>query len=96
MSMHEEHSGAVTHTDHGAASTAHDCCDDSAISSCCDAVEALKIKSTPDIDLQFVVVLLSWLFVLSEPTLVAFPTVDTVDSHALIPRLHLLLCVFLD
>lgn len=98
MAMHEQHGNATIHAEHGAAATAsdHDCCDDSDLTSCCGAVEALKTKSTADIDLQFVAVLLSWLVILTEPTLSAVPTVDTINSHAVIPRLHLLLCVFLD
>ncbi len=53
MVTHEQHSSTADHAEHGVANTAHDCCDDSATSSCCGAVEALKTKSTPDIDLQF-------------------------------------------
>lgn len=96
MVMHEQSASMNSHAEHGAANTAHDCCDDSALASCCSEASALKTKSTLDLDLQFVAVFLSWLVFLNEPTLSVSPTVDTVSGHSLVPRLHLLLCVFLD
>lgn len=96
MLMQGRGGSTAMHAEHGAADTMHDCCDDAAIPSCCGPADVLKTKSALDIDLQVYAVVIGWLTITSEPALPAFPTVDTVDSHAVLPRLHLLLSVFLD
>lgn len=96
--MHDHKENRTSQADHqgSVAAASHDCCADVELAACCGPADVLQTKFSLDLEPQFAAVLLSWLTVVAEPVSVTFPTVDTVASHAVFPRLHLLLSVFLD
>ena len=98
MPMHD-HAASTTSDaehEHSVTDASHDCCAAAELQACCGPVDVLQTKSSLDIEPYFFAVLLSWLAVVVEPVGATFPTIDTVASHVVFPRLHLLLSVFLD
>ncbi len=99
MALHEHAENIVSHADHerDLVAASHDCCEDFELAACCGPADVLQTKSSLDIEPHFFALLFSWLSVAAEPGISAtFPTVDTIAGHAVFPRLHLLLSVFLD
>ena len=96
MAMNDHAESTASHAEHSATDASHDCCEDAELVACCGPADVLQTKSSLDIDPQFFAVMLNWLMVVTEPISATFPTVDTIASHAVFPRLHLLLSVFLD
>ena len=96
LAMNDHADSTASHIEHSTTDVSHDCCEDAELVACCGPADVLQTKSSLDIDLQFFAVMLSWLMVVTEPIATTFPAVDTIASHVVFPRLHLLLSVFLD
>lgn len=90
------HEGAVItdHSNHTGHSS--DCCNELEYTQCCDEPDVIKIDTSPDRDFQLIAHVPKWLTFQSAANRAISPTLDFYLIYSSLPRLHLLLSVFLN
>ena len=91
---HNEMSGGPGQSGHTGHSS--DCCSELENTQCCGEPDAIKKDNLSDHDFQIVAYVTDWLTLKSASSRPIIPTLNFYLIHSSLPRLHLLLGVFLD